>query len=310
MDNIRFIPEFHAEACFTALSQTVDWGVKAVGAPDVWKHTRGEGVRVVVLDTGVCLTHPDLNIASVYSACGDNGSDGSGHGTFTAGIIAAQDNEVGVVGVAPGVELHIGKILDNNGLGSFGLMRDGLQWAFTVNPHIISMSLGCNEQPPSYIKDLIEDGLGRGIAFFAAAGNDGRGLKPSQDSVDYPARYPGVFAVGANDRSGQHANFSAPGPAVDFCAPGVDIYSTFKNNSYARMNGTSMACPMVSGVAALILSHHLTGEHNTPINSQSDLYDHLVRISDDAGEIGKDGYYGYGIIDLKKHDFTTLGEGE
>jgi subtilisin family serine protease len=311
MKNIRFIPELEAVYYLTTLSQTIDWGVKAIGAPDVWKHTKGRGVRVVVLDTGVCITHPDLNITSVYSGCGDDGNDKHGHGTHCCGIIAAQDNGIGVVGVSPDVELHVGKILDNNGFGSYELMRDGLQWACSIEPDIISMSLGANQKPPSYVFEAIEEALSRGIAIFAAAGNDGRGLNITQDSVDYPARIPGVFAVGANNKDGSHAEFSAPGPDIDFCAPGVDIFSTYKDNGYAALRGTSMACPMVVGAAALILARHKSGQHKTPINNQNDLYDHLRRIANDAGEVGKDNYFGYGIIDLNKEQFELLSkEGE
>lgn len=308
MDKIRFIPEFEAEQCVLTLSQTIDWGVKAVGAPEVWRFTKGSGVRVVVLDTGVCQSHPDLDIASVFSACGDSGYDGSGHGSHVCGIIAAQDNDTGVVGVAPEVELHSGKILDDNGFGGFDMMREGLQWAYSLEPDIISMSLGCNTRPPQYVIDLIEDGLDMGISFFAAAGNDGRGLGVNQDSVDYPARIPGVFAVGANNKAGEHADFSAPGPDVDFSAPGVNIFSTYKNNGYAKLSGTSMATPMVTGVAALILAHHKHGKHETPINDQKDLYEHLKKISNDAGEVGRDNYFGYGIVCLTEERFETLDE--
>lgn len=279
--------------------QKMDWGIKALRVHEVWKTTRGEGVKVAILDTGLCK-HSDLavNIAkgiNFTSSDPHDYTDRVGHGTHVAGIIAAADNEIGVVGVAPKASLYICKVLGDNGSGSFDWIAKGIDWAIAEKVDIISMSLGSNmgnEELHSAVKRAYD----KNITVVAAAGNDGDEYKES-DNIDYPARYPEAIAVGAINKYLQRSWFSSNGEKLEISAPGEDITSTYLKDGYAVLSGTSMAAPFVSGVLALLISKHKhTDDNKTPIDTPTRIREHLVRTADDAGEIGKDRFYGYGII--------------
>jgi len=255
MENIQFIPEedLHVVAVpFAALSQTQHWGMALAAIQSVWSVTKGEGVRVAILDTGIA-DHTDLITAWKKDNAINCSSDptwedkGSGHGIHVAGIIAGSDNDFGVVGVAPNCEIIPIKVLDDNGSGSYESIEKGLKNAINMNVDIINMSLGSSTTPPQSIHDLIKQAVSQGIVVVAAAGND-------SNAVNYPARYDEVFAVAALDQSGNLATFTSKDETIDIVAPGVDIYSTYLNNEYCKMSGTSQAAPFVSGICALIKS--------------------------------------------------------
>lgn len=236
-------------------AQVLPWGVDRIDAEQAWSASEpatGSGVRVAVLDTGIDLSHPDLeaNIAGGYNAVNPRKkpSDGNGHGTHVAGTIAAANNTVGVVGAAPAARLYAVKVLGDNGFGWLSDIIEGIDWSIRNGMQVINMSLGSSADSQSF-HDAVTAAYNAGITVVAAAGNDG----PTDNTVNYPARYPEVIAVAAMDRADSLASFSSRGPEVDLAAPGVDIYSTYKGGSYATMSGTSMAAPHVAGTAALIL---------------------------------------------------------
>ena len=262
--------------------------------PSVWWETQGGGIKVAVLDTGVDIDHPDLGGAVVgdQDFTGDGIEDVNGHGTHVAGIIAARLNSVGFVGVAPRADLLIGKVLNNQGRGSFSAIAEGIDWAVGEGADIISMSLGGPVSDNALYRS-IHTALANGRIVVCAAGNDGSLFS---NSIGYPGREGGVISVGAHDRNGNPAGFSSRGGEVDLMAPGTDIWSSYRNGGYAKLSGTSMATPFVSGICALILAKHRADGNNgrIPIFNCEDMYQHLLRTTSHPGY--HDNASGYGPL--------------
>ena len=232
--------------------QETPWGIAKVQAPAAWKATRGAGVKLVVIDTGIDRTHPDLapNVKGGWNAItkGDDFTDDNGHGSHCSGTIAAVDDDMGVVGVAPKVDLYGVKVLDAEGSGTFDDVIAGMQWAVDNKMEIASMSLGAS-QGNEALSDMVAAMEKAGVILIAAAGNSG-------DSVGYPAAYPGAIAIAASDSKDKLAYFSSRGPEVANIAPGVDVRSTVMNGGYETMSGTSMATPHMAGLTALYVAKH------------------------------------------------------
>ena len=231
--------------------QEIPWGVEKIGAPDVWKEADGRGVKVAVIDTGVDLEHPDLeaNLAEAgwVLEC-QNIVDDNGHGTHVAGTIAAVDNDIGVVGVAPKATIYAVKAFNKSGRGNISNVIDALNWCVERNVQVINMSFGFKNNSKA-LQRAIKEAYSRNIVLVAASGNSG-----GSNSVLYPAKYPEVIAVGASNSNDKAAWFSSGGVEVDLIAPGAGIMSTYKDGGYESMSGTSMAAPHVTGAAALLLS--------------------------------------------------------
>ena len=238
------------------LAQTIPNGISQVKAPEAWPTSQGEGIKVFICDTGIDSDHPDLvpNLRQGKSFVTSESSteDFHGHGTHCAGTVAAALNDQGVVGVAPYAYLYPAKVLSSNGSGNWSGLIAALDWITEKKgARIASMSLGGGGAPQA-LGDMCEAAYNDGVLLVAAAGNSG----PGNNTVGFPAKYPHVMAVSAVDSSDTIANFSSRGPQVEICAPGVQILSTTRGGGYGRMSGTSMACPHVSGVAALAWGSH------------------------------------------------------
>lgn len=278
--------------------QIMDWGVKALKVYEIWKESRGEGVNVAVLDTGIAK-HPDLdmNIKGGINFSSTNEkdyADRAGHGTHVAGIIGGIDNEEGIIGVAPKVNMYAVKVLGDNGGGSFQSVTEGIEWAIENNMDIITMSLGSNS-PSNIVHEAIKKAYKNNITVVAAAGNDGD--TNLDNDIDYPAKYPEAIAVGAINKYYKRSWFSSDGKELEIMAPGEDIYSTYLEKNYAILSGTSMATPFITGVLALLISKHKNKKDNkTSIDTPERIREHLLRTADDKGEIGKDNFYGYGLV--------------
>jgi subtilisin family serine protease len=230
--------------------QTIPWGVERVGGPK-----SGVGKTAFVIDTGIDLSHADLNVDLARSANfvtrGKNSpDDGNGHGTHVAGTIGGKNNDIDVVGVAADANLVAVRVLDNSGSGTFSWVIAGIDYvAANGKPgDVANMSLGAKSTNTS-LDDAVKKAADKGILFAIAAGNSG------EHSKDYtPARveHTNVYTVSASNDSDFRASWSNWGiPPVDFAAPGVGILSTRKGGGTTTMSGTSMAAPHVAGILLL-----------------------------------------------------------
>lgn len=264
-----------------ASSQTIPWGILKINADDAWLVSSGSGVKVAILDTGIDRDHPDLkdnifgclNMISSRKTCEDD----NGHGTHVAGIIAAQDNNLGVVGVAPNAKIYALKVLNRNGSGYLSDIIEALDWVIQKQIQVVNMSLGTSSNVTSFY-DAIKRVNTAGITQVAAAGNSG----PGSNTVNYPAKYSEVIAVAATDSSDQVPSWSSRGPEVDIAAPGKDIYSTYLKGGYKTMSGTSMSSPHVAGVVALRLFSHA----ESPAQIETILESQAVSLPFDANLVG------------------------
>lgn len=273
------------------MAQNPSWGIKILNVSEAWILTKGKGVKIAVLDTAGDTNHSDLvpNVKKGANFTSYPDYDAAQHGTHCAGIIAALNNDIGVVGVAPEAEVYLVKVLGDNGSGSFEGIAKGIDWCIENKIDIISMSLGSNYNAPE-MEAAVNKAYEKNITMVCAAGNDSR-------DVDFPGAYEKTIAVGSIDKDKNISYFSSPGQEVDIAAPGGKIRSTIPDDRYAEFSGTSMATPFVVGVLALMISKHRNSKQNkTPIDTPDQIREHLLRCADDAGRIGKDEYFGYGIV--------------
>lgn len=282
-------------------AEVLPWGVDRIDADLAWDKDNnlmvdeganaGGGIKVAILDTGIDLDHPDLqaNIKGGINTINPRKSpdDDNGHGTHVAGIIAALDNAVGVIGTAPEAWLYAVKVLNRQGSGYVSDIIEGLQWCIANGMQVVNMSFGTSSDVQS-LHDAIVAAYNNGIVLVAAAGNSG----PADNTVLYPAKYPEVIAVSATDENNCIAEWSSRGSEVELAAPGNNIYSTFKGGGYATISGTSMASPHVAGSAALVIASGVT--------DKSEVRSKLQSTADDLGSPGKDNLYGYGLVDAQE----------
>jgi subtilisin family serine protease len=262
-------------------SQTIDWGLRSLNIQDLHsKGYTGKGVKIGIIDSGCQTDHPDLKIASAQDFTGTGTQDDTGHGTHVAGIIAAQGNNHGVLGVAPDAEIHIYKGLGGN-VGSLKSIANALKAAINDGMDIINMSLGTYSDSKT-LRSLCDKAKDKGIILVVASGNTGK------DENFYPATYDSCIAVGAIDSSMVTAYFTTYGNQLDVMAPGAKILSTHMNSSYAVLSGTSMAAPFVSGCLALMKSAGVALNYDTITKSTIDILNE-----------GYDIKSGFGILDPK-----------
>lgn len=233
------------------------WQHVAVGSTYAWAaNYTGSGIKVAILDTGVKNNHEDLVIAGEANTTGTSvttgtgkASDSDGHGTHVAGIIGARKNNgKGGVGIAPDATLYAVNVLSGGtNAGTDWAIIQGIKQARNWQVDIINMSLG-GIGYNQLCQDAVTEAYNEGIAIFVSAGNDG------VSRVNYPAHYDHVICVAAVDPNNTRADFSTYGSWVDLSAPGVGIWSSYKDGGYYSMDGTSQACPVAAGEAAVILA--------------------------------------------------------
>ncbi|MDQ0268465.1 S8 family peptidase [Cytobacillus purgationiresistens] len=256
-------------------------GVEMIQASKVWSQTKGNGIKVAILDTGCDIDHPDLQgrIIGGRNFTDDDNSDPelfedyNGHGTHVAGTIAANENGMGVTGVAPEADLLIVKVLNKDGSGQYEWIIAGINYAVEQKADIISMSLG-GPNDVTELHDAIKNAVAHQILVVCAAGNEGDGDEKT-DELAYPGCYNEVISVGAVNLERISSPFSNSHPEIDLVAPGEDIVSTFLNGKYASLSGTSMATPHVTGALALI-KDLCNKEFDRPL-SEPELYAQLIR---------------------------------
>lgn len=325
-------PYFSSSGVFTGHDDM--WGWKRIGMEDAWEYSTGTDIIVAVLDTGIDYYHPELdsqlwyNLNDPINGIDDDGNgyvddylgwdfigeewtnpsedndvmDIDGHGTHVSGIIAAEDNTEGIIGVAYGAKILPVRVLDDEGSGTYEAIADGIRYAVDMGARVLNLSLGGYISMPSTLVDAIAYAISEGAIIVAAAGND------STDADDHtPSNDPNIIAVAAMDPDDDISSFSNYGSTIEVAAPGRDILSLHAYGSdmygdddhyvpdgdedalYYWANGTSMATPFVSGLAALLLSQD-------PGLTLEDLRTQLYFSAEDLGPAGWDEDYGYGLI--------------
>lgn len=304
---VEFISE---DKLVEAYSQTTPTGISRVQA--LANTNKGTGIGVAVIDTGIDLKHPDLqnNIAANYSCIKGKktGQDDNGHGTHVAGTIAALNNGIGVVGVAPEAKLIAVKVLNTAGSGSWSSIICGIDWvtanAGIYNIKVANMSLGgsgtsdndCGNTNNDAMHKAICRSSAAGVTYVVAAGNEADSansfvpaayndsvitVSALADSDGLAGGLGGVTSYGPDDTFATFSNF---GSAVDIGAPGVSIFSTWKGGSYKTISGTSMASPHVAGAAALYINSH-------PGSTWTQVRDGLVTAAESTGHTDPSGLH-------------------
>jgi len=295
------LPHFEREeVLIQSVGQQFGWQIANFDLPEAWKDTCGTGVTVAVLDTGADMSHPDLaeNLLPGYNVTSPKmpPQDDNGHGTHVAGIIAAANNAIGIVGVANCCKLMPIKVLNRLGAGRMDHVVEGIKIAVDKGADLICMSLGTRNALED-VFNVIKKAADAGVICFVAAGNAGQTTQ-----LLYPAAYDITISIGAVDENSMRAAFSCTGPNLDFVAPGVNIYSTVPPSSYAIMSGTSQAAPFACGVAALMLSHrrktnpklkmtkadYVTSMQNNTLSVQN--------LDEKYAQLGSRFFQGFGII--------------
>jgi subtilisin family serine protease len=294
----------------SASKQTVSWGIRRIGVTDVNDSLRTAGTRgvnVAVVDTGINYTHPDLGDSVVWGANFTYGSerygistadDNSGHGTAVAGIIAARDNDRGVVGVAPGVRLYSIKALRAGSVGTISSLIKGIDAAVAGpdgvvgtndDADIVQMSVGTTVDSVELAS--VVDAASEHAVLVGSAGNLGDG-DPETGEVTYPAAFPGVVAVAATDRDDRVMLFSSEG-AVDLAAPGTSVTTLAVGSGTVEFTGTSAAAPHVAGAAAVLIAANRTTPGNLTATEVRALVENASR---DIGDPGPDRTSGQGLL--------------
>ena len=274
-------------ACFAG--EVLPWGVDRVDAELVHPSNKGTGVKVAILDTGIDLDHPDMAVAGdvTFVTGTTSGDDDNGHGTLVAGIVAALDNDIGVIGVAPEASLYAVKVLNQSGDTVPSSVLSGIEWAADNNMKVINMSFGGILEMPSAVRDALDNAYSAGTVIVAGAGNGGN-ASGTGDNMWTPARYAPVIAVGAADNTDTRYTSSSTGYSLELMAPGVSIYSTAMGGDYGYITGTSASAPHVAGVAALLIASGMTGN--------DDIRHRLQNSAEDLGDAGWDTQYGCGMV--------------
>ncbi|MER6026802.1 type VII secretion-associated serine protease mycosin [Streptomyces sp. NPDC001851] len=283
------------------------WALSALNLDEAWRTTKGRGVTVAVLDTGVEADHPDLagNVLPAKDMIGFGARQGdrtwARHGTAMAGIIAGHGHgpggTAGVMGVAPEAKILPVRVILEDGdparakarTSRGNALAEGIRWAADHGADVINLSLGDDSDsahPEPSEDEAVQYALGKGVVVVASAGNGG----DKGDHVSYPAAYPGVIAATAVDRFGTRASFSTRRWYAAVSAPGVNVVIADPDHKYYEGWGTSAASAFVSGAAALIKAAH-------PDLSPAQIKTLLEDTAQDAPVGGRDDSRGFGMID-------------
>ena len=283
---------------------TEQWNLKMLNLPITWEDYKGsDQVKVAVVDTGIVTDHPDLknNIGPGYDVIDEDQdptdpSTGFSHGTQVAGIIGAvTDNNTGIAGINWNVEIMPIRVMDESGKGIVSNLATGIRWAVDNGANIINLSLA-SSGPSTTLKEAVQYAVNNGVTVVAASGNNGQG------QVSYPARYSRVISVGALGPTKEKAYYSNYGEKLDLVAPGGDStvneknYNTILTTSgngypYHPAQGTSMAAPHVSGLAALLFS--------SGTRLPEDIQQQLINTATPLDKTGmENNYYGAGLVNI------------
>lgn len=323
IDSVNFFSDnFELQSNDTYYGTAPMYWYDKVKAEQAHTISRGEGITIAVIDTGIDYNHLDL-AANIYSNAGEIAGDGidndgngyiddfrgwdfvnndnnplddNGHGTHVAGIAGAiEGNSRGIAGIASLAKLMAVKVLDSAGSGAINGVINGIKYAADMGAKVINMSLGIAKRFLSSslltsFQDAVNYALNKGAIIFAAAGNEGTDSRKTA-----PAGLTNTIAISATNSSNKAPYWS--NTYADFAAPGADIGSTYLNNQYVYMSGTSMASPIGAGIGALLYSKYLStysGWSGTQI--YNDIYTRLAATALDLGKRGYDANFGYGLL--------------
>lgn len=273
-----------------AISAEDQWNIDVINANSGEYEQGGEKIKVAVLDTGVTATE-DIDLAGQVNFIEGEEDvnplyvDISGHGTSVASVIAAKDNDIGVTGINPNVELYSVKVLDDEKKASLSGVIRGIYWCIENNINIINMSFGTSVES-EILRQVVKEAESAGILMIAAAGN--KGEVEGESTVEYPAAFEEVIAVGATNPQGDTSDISSLGKEVDLMAPGEKIPATGYFDEIIETNGTSMAAPHVTGVASVLWAKDKS--------KTSTFVKELMFAS--AKSLGDESIKGNGVVDL------------
>ncbi|WP_405811810.1 type VII secretion-associated serine protease mycosin [Streptomyces sp. NBC_01520] len=273
------------------------WPLQRVLLDELWQDTKGKGVKVAVIDTGVDIANPQLKEAVDTSAGrnllkggkSDGTTDEVGHGTKVAGIIAARPREgTGFVGLAPEATIIPIRQNDEKNSGKDTTMATAIDHAIAEGAGVINISQDTTKAltEDSALGRAVARALAKDIVVVASAGNDGMDGKLKNT---YPAAFPGVLAVASSDRNNERAAFSQAGEFVGVAAPGVDIVSTVPGDGQCTDNGTSFSAPYVAGVAALLVAKY-------PDWTAAEIVARIEQTAERSVN-GHDAFVGWGVVD-------------
>lgn len=297
--------------------QVYGWGQKAMRLDQLPGNYRGQGIKIAVIDSGAATTHEDLNkikygfdVINKKTNPNTWNEDTVAHGSHCAGVIAGADTTFGVRGFAPDAEIHVCKLFPG---GQVSQLIDALEYCIEKQIDVVNLSLG-GAEPSEALEQQILRAKRAGIACIVAAGNSG-------GRVQYPAASPNVLAVAAVGRVNEFppdsyhtqtimplmdsngffaAKFSCFGPEIAVCGPGVAIASSVPPNNYAVWDGTSMAAPHITGLAALVLAHHPDFQSAFKAKSAErvERLFQVIRMSARRVNLGDPSRTGYGLPDV------------
>ena len=306
------LPDFELEGGITAVAPASQGEITGVAVTDpqtagqyslnrmrvrdAWRRSTGGSNLIAVLDTGVQPTHPDLNgrVAKGYDFVNNdtNAADDNGHGTWVAGIIAANANDgYGIAGISWTDRILPVKIMNGSGTGSTADLAAGIIWAADKGADVINMSVGGFPYSQA-IQDAVNHAWSKGAVLIGAAGNNAR------NEIFYPASYENVVSVSATQPEDEFSRWSSYGPKVDVSAPGSSVLTTNCTagacpnrdwGAHTYISGTSFATPNVSGVVALIRARY-------PSYTPAQVVSRLQGTVDDLGYAGRDDRYGLGRV--------------
>lgn len=255
-----------------------NWGIERLNLSEVMQDYTGKGIKICIADTGR-PKHTELQQAIKGSANFSNVEgvdDLQGHSTHVAGIV----NEI-----VPDAELYFAKVLNDSGSGTNAGVTQGIQWCVDQGSNIVNLSLS-GSQPFAEMKTVIDEAIQKGVIIIAAAGN--RGQNPDIDLIGYPAKFDEVICVGSINDMIEVSRFSSSGKNGDIVGPGEQILSTYKDNRFAVLSGTSMSAPFISGVCALWIEKNQIQTNLEPL---------LERLATDITPEGFDIYSFHGHVE-------------